>query len=87
VIKAAGIAATPDTSGFSNDADRPRGLQALYPLSDGNSHVHAANLAAAIKTANDAGYKGIYSIAADGPGVSDPFAATKTILDAVVKLI
>jgi hypothetical protein len=87
VIKAAGIAATPDTGGFSNDADRPAGLKALYPLSDGNSHVHTANLAAAIKIANDASYKGIYSIAIDGPGGSDPFAATKTILDAVVKLI
>ena len=87
VIKAGGIAAVPDTAGFSSDADRTAGLKALYPLSDGNSHVHAgASLAASIKISKDAGYKGLYSIATE-PGAGDPAAATKAILDEIVKLI
>jgi hypothetical protein len=87
VIKASGVAAAPDTGAFPNDTERAAGLKALYALSDGNSDAHAVNLAAAIKIANDAGYKGIYTIVLDSAAGSDPFAATKTVLDALVRLI
>ena len=87
VIKAAGVAVTPDTSAFPNDTERAAGLKALYPLSDGNSDVHASNLAAAIKIAKDAGYKGMYSIVTDTTSGADPYAATKAILDELIKLL
>ncbi len=87
VAKAAGVAATPDTSAFPNDTERAAGLKALYSLSDGNSDVHATNLAATIKIAKDAGYKGMYTIVTDTTGSADPYAATKAILDELIKLI
>ncbi len=51
------------------------------------SHVHEATLAAAIKVAKDAGYKGIYTIVTDAGGGADPYAATKAILDGLIRLI
>lgn len=91
VIRAAGIAATPNTANFPNDEERTAGLRALYPLSSGTTHCHDEpdkyNLANAIKIAKDAGYKGLFSIAGGSTKAADPYAATQTILDAVVKAI
>jgi hypothetical protein len=91
VIKAAGIAATPNTANFRNDEERAAGLRALYPLSSGTTHCHDEpdryNLSNAIKFAKDAGYKGLYSIGSGSTKAADPYAATKMILDEVVKAI
>jgi len=90
-VKAAGIAATPDIGNFPNETERASGLRALIPLSGGIVHCPndpaRYNLANAIKIARDARYTGIYSIeTAPGTG-GDPYAATKSALDEVLKNI
>jgi len=90
VINAAGIAATPDIGNFPNETERAAGLHALIPLSGGIIHCPndpaKYNLANAIKIAKDARYTGIYSIETAG-SASDPFAATRSVLDEVLKTI
>jgi Xylose isomerase-like TIM barrel len=89
VAQAAGVLVTPNLVGFPNEAERAAGLKVLYPLSNGNSHVSVSpgkiDLAAAIKISQGAGYKGLYTIVTDGAG--DPSAATKAVLDEILKLI
>jgi hypothetical protein len=87
VIKAAGIGATPNIGNFPNETERAAGLRALYPLASGTSHCTSEpekySLANAIKISKDVGYKGLYSIQSSGG--TDPHAATKLILDELVK--
>ena len=89
VIKAAGIAATPNIGNFPNETERDAGLRALYPLSPGTCHCPSDpqkySLANALKISKDVGYKGLFSIQADSP--SDPYAAAKAILDELLKNI
>ncbi len=90
VAKASGILVTPSLAGFPSEAERTAGLAALYALSNGNSHVSMnpgkIDLAAAIKISKDAAYKGLYTIVTDDAG-TDPAAATKAVLDELVRLI
>jgi len=90
VAKASGVLVSPNVAGFPTEAERVAGLKALIPIANGNCHVSLdpgkIDLAAAVKTCQDAGYKGLYSIATDGSG-ADPWAATKAVLDELVKLI
>jgi hypothetical protein len=89
VAKASGISVTPNLAGFPSEAERAAGLKALYPLSNGNSHISMSpgkiDLPAAIKIAQATGYKGLYTIVTDGSG--DPSASTKAVLDELLKLI
>jgi hypothetical protein len=89
VIKAAGIASNPSTGNFPNDTERAAGLRALYPLSSGTSHCRddggKDKFAAAIKISKDVGYKGLYAIEPGTNASADPYAATKTVIDELVK--
>jgi hypothetical protein len=91
VIKAAGIAATPNVNNFPNEAERAAGLRALLQVSGGGCHVQLHpqrfELAAAMKIAREAGYKGIFGVQSGAHNSPDPHAATKMVLDEVVKLI
>jgi hypothetical protein len=87
VIKAVGISATPNIGNFPNETERAAGLRALFPLSGGTCHCTndpaKYSLADAIKISKDVGYKGLYSIQAVGG--ADPHAATKLLLDELLK--
>ena len=90
VIKAAGIATTPNINNFPNETERAAGLRALFPLSGGVSHVQLNpqrfNLADAIKIARETGYKGLFGVHSGPHNGADPYAATKAVLDELVKL-
>jgi hypothetical protein len=90
-IKAAGIAATPDIGNFPNETERAAGLRALIPLSGGIIHCPddsaKYSLAGALKIVKDARYTGIYSIETSSNNAVDPYAATKSVLDEVLKNI
>jgi hypothetical protein len=86
VIKAAGIAATPNMANFPNDTERAAGLRALFPLSGGTCHCGSDatySLADAVKISKEAGYQGLYSLNAGGG--ADPHAAITAALDVLVK--
>lgn len=87
--KAAAIAVNPNTANFPNDAERAAGLAAMYPLSSGTSRVtfpaDKYNLADAIKIAKAAGYKGLFCLETSSSG--DPYAATRTAIADVLKLL
>jgi hypothetical protein len=89
VAKAAGIAVTPNFLGFPSEAERIAGLKVLYPMANGNSHVAMIagkiDLAAGIKIAQDAAYRGLFTVVTEGSG--DQSAATKAAVDELVKLI
>jgi sugar phosphate isomerase/epimerase len=90
VAKAAGVLVTPNFAGFPSEAERVAGLKVLIPMSNGNCHVSMdpgkIDFAAGIKLCQDAGYKGLYTIAI-AESAADPSAATKTTLDELLKLI
>jgi sugar phosphate isomerase/epimerase len=89
VIKAAGIWANPDVGNFPNNEARAAGLRAMYPLSSGSSHCHynpeKYSEAAAIKISKEVGYKGLYSIEAEGSNGPDPYVSVQTILDELLR--
>jgi hypothetical protein len=89
VIKAAGIGATPDVANFPNDTERTAGLKTLVPLSGGVVHctldLAKYNLSSALNIVKDAKFTGTYSIETGGNGGPDPYAATKKVLDEVLK--
>ncbi len=89
VAKASGVLVTPNFAGYPSEAERAAGLKPLLSLSNGNCHVATGpgqiDLAAAVKIAKDAGYNGLYTIVIDK--ADDPAAATKSVLDQLVKLL
>jgi sugar phosphate isomerase/epimerase len=91
VAKAAGVRVTPNIGNFPSDAERAAGLRALLPLSSGITHctvdLAKYNLADAVTIAKETGYKGLYAIQAPAAAGVDPYAATKAILDELVKSI
>jgi hypothetical protein len=91
VIKAAGVSANPDIGNFPNEAERAAGLRAMYPLSSGSSHCHydpeKYDFANAIRISKEVGYKGLYSIETASNNGPDPHAATKLILDELMRTI
>jgi len=80
---------TPNLAGYPSETERAAGLKALLAISNGNCHVATGpgkiDLAAAIKLSKDAGYTGLYTIVVDKG--DDPSAATKSVLDDLVKLL
>jgi hypothetical protein len=89
VIKAAGVAATPDVANFPNETERAAGLKVLVPLSGGiircSLDPTKYNLSSALRIVKDAKFTGIYSIETGGTSGPDPYAATKKVLDEVLK--
>ena len=61
----------------------------MYPMSSGSSHCHYAperySEADALKIAREVGYKGLFSIEAGRANGPDPYAATQSILDELLK--
>jgi hypothetical protein len=91
VARAAGISVTPNINNFPSDTERAAGLRALVAVSSGVVHCTPSQpkdtLANAIAVAKEAGYKGLYAIQAEGAGGADPYAATRTALEDLLKLI
>ena len=85
VIRAAGISASPDCGNFADKPARAAALPVLYGMTAGSSrvqHVPAKfDTAEAIKVANAAGYKGVFSIETSSRNVADPHAPVRAILD------
>lgn len=88
-IKGAGIYANPDVGNFPNEEARHAGLRVMYTMTSGSSHCHYAperySEADALKIAKEVGYKGLFSIEAGRNNGSDPYAATQTILEELLK--
>jgi len=87
ILDASGAGALPDIGNFPDDQTRERGLRLLYPLAKGISHAKLApdfDLAKYVRIAQDAGFKGVFSIEAGGSG--DPYEAVQEILDALSAL-
>ena len=89
VIKGAGIYANPDVGNFPNEEARHAGLRVMYTMTSGSSHCHYAperySEADALKIAKEVGYKGLFSVETGRNNGSDPYAATQTILEALLK--
>jgi len=88
-IKGAGIHANPDVGNFPDEESRHAGLRVMYTMTSGSSHCHYAperySEADALKIAKEVGYKGLFSIEAGRNNGSDPYAATQTILEEILK--
>jgi len=84
-IKAAGICVNPDCGNFPDKASRAAALPAMYRMTAGSSrvqHVRAKfDTADAIGMANEAGYKGVFSIETSSRNSPDPHAPVRAILD------
>ncbi len=89
VIKGAGIHANPDVGNFPNEEARHAGLRVMYTMTSGSSHCHYAperySEADALKIAKEVGYKGLLSIETGRNNGADPYAATQSILEALLK--
>jgi hypothetical protein len=61
----------------------------MYTMTSGSSHCHYAperySEADALKIAKEVGYKGLFSVETGRNNGSDPYAATQTILEALLK--
>jgi len=61
----------------------------MYTMTSGSSHCHYAperySESDALKIAKEVGYKGLFSIEVGRNNGSDPYAATQTILEALLK--
>jgi len=88
-IKGAGIYANPDVGNFPDEESRHAGLRVMYTMTSGSSHCHYAperySEADALKIAKEVGYKGLFSIEVGRNNGPDPYAATQTILDELLK--
>ena len=84
-IKASGTWANPDCGGFPDKASRAAALPVLYRMTAGSSRVtHAPDkfdTVEAIEISKQAGYKGIFSIAASARTSPDPYAPVQAVLD------
>jgi sugar phosphate isomerase/epimerase len=88
ILRASGAGALPDIGNFPDEETRERGLRLLYPLAKGISHAKLGpgfDLAKCLQIAKGAGYKGVFSIEAEGRG--DPYEPVQQILDALNKLL
>lgn len=85
VIKAAEVGANPDCGNFPDKASRAAALPVLYGMTAGSSrvqHVPAKfDTAEAIKIANQAGYKGVFSMETSSRNIPDPHAPVRALLD------
>lgn len=96
VCKASGTYINPDTGNFFDNTERMKGLPILYTQTAGSGHVKYAptlyDTAECIQISKRAGYKGIYSIEANGGGrggtangqPADPYAASINIRDIIL---
>ena len=88
ILQASGAGALPDIGNFPDEETRERGLRLMYPLAQGISHAkldRRFDLAKCVQIAQDAGYKGVFSIEAGGRG--EPYEAVQQILDALMKTL
>ncbi len=99
VCAATGTYVNPDTGNFFDNTERMNGLPLMYPKSAGSSHVKFGpalyDTAECIKISKRVGYKGLYSIEAQGGGgrggaagspaqPTDPYAACINIRDIIL---
>jgi len=100
VIKAAGTNTNCDMGNFADQTLQHEGVRAMLPLSDGNTHVKMNtkryDLAAAVKLANQIGYRGLFSIEANAnltnspnsPDMgADPYANVQKIYDVLLQAL
>ena len=82
--KAAGVGVNPDCGNFPDKESRAAALPVLYRMAAGSSRVQNIptkfDTAGAIKAANEAGYKGVFSIETSSRS-ADPHAPVRAILD------
>lgn len=85
VVKAAGIGVNPDCGNFPDQASRAAALPVLYRMTAGSSRVqnipNKSDAAGAVKIANEAGYKGVFSIETSSRNSPDPHAPVRALLD------
>jgi sugar phosphate isomerase/epimerase len=97
VCKASGTYINPDTGNFFDNTERMKGLPLMYPHTAGGSHVKynptQYDTAECIKIAKRVGYKGLFTIEAQGGGgrgaaaggaAPDPFAMPIIIRDIIL---
>jgi sugar phosphate isomerase/epimerase len=86
----------PDFGNFPDQATRERGLKLLFPLArtvchardtegDGKGGLVHFDLAQCVRIAQDAGYKGLYSVEAESRG--DAYANVQYVCDLLVKCL
>jgi sugar phosphate isomerase/epimerase len=85
VIKAAGIGVNPDCGNFPDKDSRAAALPMLYRMTAGSSRVqnipNKFDMAGAIKIANEAGYKGVFSVETSSRNSPDPHAPVRAMVD------
>jgi sugar phosphate isomerase/epimerase len=85
VVKGAAIAVNPDCGNFTDKAARAAALPVLYRIAGESSRIQQIpakfDAAEAIKIANEAGYKGLFSIETSPRGNPDPHVPVKAVLD------
>ena len=84
ILKASGASACADFLNFPNQQEQLEGIRAELPITSGLVHAGMRyNLPPAMAVCRELGYKGLYSIKAQGlPG--DPLENTQKILDEVL---
>ncbi len=85
ILQASGAGALPDIGKFPDDETRERGMRLPFPLASGICHVRLTpgnvTLARCVQISKEAGFRGVYSVEADGKG--DPYQAVQQVLDAL----
>jgi hypothetical protein len=94
VCKASGTFINPDTGNFFDNTERMKGLPLMYTQTAGSGHVKYSpaqyDTGECIRISKQVGYKGIYSIEAQGGGrgggatPADPYAACINIRDIIL---
>jgi hypothetical protein len=92
VCKATGTYINPDTGNFFDNTERMKGLPIMYTQTAGSGHVKynpaLYDTGECIRISKRVGYKGIYSIEANGGGrggtATDPYAASINIRDIIL---
>ncbi len=97
VCKASGTYINPDTGNFFDNTERMKGLPLMYTQTAGSGHVKYSpaqyDTGECIRISKRVGYKGIYSIEAQGGGgrggatpvpAADPYALCITIRDIIL---
>jgi hypothetical protein len=93
VCKASGTYVNPDTGNFFDNTERMKGLPLMYTQTAGSGHVKYSpaqyDTGECIRISKRVGYKGIYSIEAQGGGrggatPTDPYAACVNIRDIIL---
>ena len=84
ILQRAGVGSLPDIGNFPDDETRQRGLALLFPLAGHVAHAKmrdGMDFGRCVGVANDAGFKGVWSIEASGK--TDPFDEVRTMADAL----